>query len=90
MPRSTVLDQFHLSLTDRTRLELIAASRSESVSRVLRASVLLAYHSGSSIAAISRNTGIDRPRSAGQYTSRFRLVLWLRLMTCRGRVGHGR
>jgi transposase len=62
MPRSTVLDQFHLSLTDRTRLELIAASRSESVSRVLRASVLLAYHSGSSIAAISRNTGIDRPQ----------------------------
>jgi transposase len=53
-----------LELSDDTILELrrISDARSESASRVERATILLAYHAGKSVSAIARQLRTDRPK----------------------------
>lgn len=62
MPQSPARVHFRLTPIEQAKLEQIAVSRSESVSRVLRSKILLSFNAGAAIAAIARDFGIVRPQ----------------------------
>src|SRR5476649_2946619 len=51
-----------VSERDRVELDRISRSRSESISRLSRAKVLLRYCDGESISGIARTMDLDRPK----------------------------
>jgi transposase len=62
MPFKRTRTELKLSDESREELSRIACSRTESVRRVERAKMLIAYEAGKSISAIAREMGTNRPR----------------------------
>ena len=62
MPFQRQRPQLQICPEDRSFLETIARSRTESSAWVSRAKILLAYHDGKSVSAIARELGTNRPK----------------------------